>query len=197
VALPTIVPYSDQLSLVAALASAGERSSMRRFRTWTLIASLGESANCGGGLQSHLQSEAPDVRLQQGDVVYVPLCPTRKLAVFAEGVLTPVMSLTAIQLQVKAHRGERLVRRRRSGWPPAHLKAWACLGLTRGWPVLLARNGALTAAKPLAPRSAPLSSAPRALSTVACCIDIGMFGHLCSCMHRLHMPIFNATCNGG
>jgi protein involved in polysaccharide export with SLBB domain len=88
VALPTIVPYSDQLSLVAALASAGGTIEYAQVSHVALIrGSLANPRIAVVDYKAIYKGKAPDVRLQQGDVVYVPFVPYRKLAVFAEGVL--------------------------------------------------------------------------------------------------------------
>jgi protein involved in polysaccharide export with SLBB domain len=88
VALPNIVPYADDLSLAGAIASAGGTVAYAQASQVALIrGSLASPKIAIVDYRAISKGAAPDVRLQQGDIVYVPFVPWRKLAQFAEGVL--------------------------------------------------------------------------------------------------------------
>jgi polysaccharide biosynthesis/export protein len=103
VALPNMVPYSDQLTLAGAILSAGGP---------VQYAYVSQVAIVRGGVtqpriatvdfKQVIRGQAPDVRLQPGDIVYVPYVPWRKLAILAESVID------AFVLNISANEGYRI-----------------------------------------------------------------------------------------
>lgn len=96
VALATIVPYSDRLSLAASIAAAGGTVDYAQVSHVALIrGSLANPRIAIVDYKAITKGKAPDVKLQQGDIVYVPFVPYRGLAVFAEEVLRQFVYTTA------------------------------------------------------------------------------------------------------
>jgi polysaccharide biosynthesis/export protein len=96
VGLPAVIPYSDQLTLVGAVLSSGGPVEYAHLAQVVIIrGSLTEPRIASVDLKQIMKGQAPDVRLQPGDIVHVPFVPWRKLAIVAEGILNTFVSTVA------------------------------------------------------------------------------------------------------
>ncbi len=88
VAQPTIVPYSDQLTVLSAIANAGGPIDYARVAHVAIVrGSISYPKIAFVDYKAITQGRLPDVRLEQGDIVYVSFVFYRKLAVFGEQIL--------------------------------------------------------------------------------------------------------------
>jgi protein involved in polysaccharide export with SLBB domain len=96
VAAPNIVPYSDRLTLLSALASAGGTISYARVGQVAIVrGSLTAPRIALLDYKAIYLGKAPDVRLEPGDIVYVPFVPYRKLALLADNLIQTLVTTTA------------------------------------------------------------------------------------------------------
>lgn len=88
VAAPNIIPYSEDLSLLSAISSAGGTVEYARISQVAIVrGSIAYPKIAFVDYRGITRGELPDVKLEQGDIVYVPFVFYRKLAVFAEQLL--------------------------------------------------------------------------------------------------------------
>lgn len=88
VAVPNIVPHADTLTLAGAVASAGGTLEYAYLSHVAVVrGSLASPRIATVDYKAICQGKEADVRLQPGDIVYVPYVPYRKLALFAEAIL--------------------------------------------------------------------------------------------------------------
>jgi len=88
VAVPNIVPHADTLTLAGAVASAGGTLEYAYLSHVAVVrGSLASPRIAIVDYKAICQGKETDVRLQPGDIVYVPYVPYRKLALFAEAIL--------------------------------------------------------------------------------------------------------------
>lgn len=98
VGMPNIVPYSEQLTLVGAILSSGGTVPYAHSTQVAIIrGSLSEPRIAQVDFKEIIKGKAQDLRLQPGDIVYVPYVPWRKLAMFAEGMLDTFVQTIASQ----------------------------------------------------------------------------------------------------
>jgi protein involved in polysaccharide export with SLBB domain len=94
---PTVLPYSDRLSLLSAIAAAG--GTIEYANVWHVAVVRGALTAPRIALVDYRairRGAALDVRLEPGDVVYVPFVPFRPLAVLAQAVVRQLaLQLTA------------------------------------------------------------------------------------------------------
>lgn len=97
VAAPNIIPYSDRLSLLSAIASAGGTVEYAKVSQVAIVrGSLASPRIAVVDYKSISKGNAPDVRLEEGDIVYVPFVAYRKLAILAEEMIGTLVRTTAI-----------------------------------------------------------------------------------------------------
>jgi polysaccharide biosynthesis/export protein len=85
---PNIIPYSEQLSLGSALALAGGTIEYAQISQVAIIrGSLSSPRIAMVNYRDIYKGKAPDVLLEQGDIVYVSFVPYRRLAMFVEACL--------------------------------------------------------------------------------------------------------------
>lgn len=86
---PSILPYSDRLSLLGALASCGGTLPYAQVSHVAIIrGSLVDPKIATVDYAAIRKGKAQDVLLQEGDIVYVSFVPYRKLALLAEGAVS-------------------------------------------------------------------------------------------------------------
>jgi protein involved in polysaccharide export with SLBB domain len=104
VAAPNIVPYSDGISLLSAITTAGGTVPYARVGHVAIVrGSLNRPKIAVVNYKAIYTGKAADVQLEQGDIVFVPFVPYRKLAIFAEDVLGTLVRTIA------ANEGQRAV----------------------------------------------------------------------------------------
>jgi len=97
VTLPNMVPFSDHISLLGAIASTGGPVQYARVSKVVLIrGSLTDPKITEVNYNDILKGKAPDVRLEPGDIVYVPFSPYRKLIQFGEAILDQFVTTIAV-----------------------------------------------------------------------------------------------------
>lgn len=98
VAQPNIVPAAADTSLLYAVANVGGPIRYAYLSQVAIIrGSLSRPMIAFVNYQDIAKGRAPDVRLEQGDIVYVPYRPTRKVEQFAEGALNDFVRALAIR----------------------------------------------------------------------------------------------------
>ena len=96
VTLPTILPYQDQLSLAGAIASCqGTVRYAHLAQVAVIRGSLTEPRVAVVDFKQIMNGQLPDVRLQPGDIVYVPYVPWRRVAMLLESMLDSFVLTTA------------------------------------------------------------------------------------------------------
>ncbi len=97
VAQPNLVPWRDQLSLATVVASAGGTLPYAYLSHVAIIrGSLSEPSIAVVDFKAIEKGRGSDVRLQPGDIVYIPFAPYRKLALFAEQIVNQFVRTIAI-----------------------------------------------------------------------------------------------------
>jgi polysaccharide biosynthesis/export protein len=94
---PNVVGFSEQISLVSAIASSGGTIEYAHVSQVAIV--RGSLVNPKIALVDYkaiLGGRAVDVRLEPGDIVYVPFVPYKKLAQFVEQLLNQFVSTVAI-----------------------------------------------------------------------------------------------------
>ncbi len=96
VSLPTIVPYHDEITLGGAIASCmGPVRYAYLSQVAVIRGSLTEPKMAVVDYNQIREGVVPDVRLQPGDIVYVPYVPWRKVAMLLERMLDSFVLTTA------------------------------------------------------------------------------------------------------
>jgi polysaccharide biosynthesis/export protein len=96
VTLPGILPYQDPLPLAAAISSCGGTVRFAHLAQVAIIrGSLTEPRMAVVDFKQIINGQVPDVRLQPGDIVYVPYVPWRKVAMLLESMLDSFVLTTA------------------------------------------------------------------------------------------------------
>jgi len=89
VAAPSVVPWSDRLSLAAAIANCRGTLPYAQLSHVAIIrGSLANPQIAVVDFSAIQKGKSSDVALQEGDIVYLPFVPYRKLAVLLEGALS-------------------------------------------------------------------------------------------------------------
>jgi polysaccharide biosynthesis/export protein len=97
VVLPTVVDYSDQTSLVSAIAIAGGTLEYAYLSQVAIIrGSLTHPTIATVDYKRIVKGHDVNIRLAPGDIVYVPFAPYRKLAIFAESILNQFVRTIAV-----------------------------------------------------------------------------------------------------
>jgi protein involved in polysaccharide export with SLBB domain len=97
VSAPNIIPYSDQLSVLSAIASAGGTLEYARVGQVAIVrGSLNSPRIALLDYKSISRGGSADYKLQPGDIVYVPFVAYRRLALLAEELISTVVRTTAI-----------------------------------------------------------------------------------------------------
>jgi polysaccharide export outer membrane protein len=97
VTAPRVLPYSDRLSLLSALANAGGTLPYAQVTHVGIIRGSLASPRIGFvDYKSIYRGKGSDVLLQEGDIVYVPFVPYQKLAVLADQMLGEFVRTIAI-----------------------------------------------------------------------------------------------------
>lgn len=88
VASPNVVTYSEHVSLGSAIASAGGPLEYAQVSQVVIVrGSLKSPKVAMVNYREIYKGKAPDVKVQPGDIVYVPFVPYRRLAQFLEGAI--------------------------------------------------------------------------------------------------------------
>lgn len=106
---PNIIPYTDDLSLVAAITSAGGTVEYAQVGQVAIVrGSLSEPKIAFVDFKAITRGQLPDVKLEEGDIVYVPFVFYRKAAIFAEMILDQFVRTVAANAGLRAAGGERI-----------------------------------------------------------------------------------------
>lgn len=85
---PNVVPYSEQLTLLSAISSAGGTVEYARISQVAIVrGSIAYPKIAFVNYRAISRGQLPDIQLEQGDIVYVPFVFYRRAAVFAEQIL--------------------------------------------------------------------------------------------------------------
>ncbi|MCL5097563.1 MAG: SLBB domain-containing protein [Candidatus Omnitrophica bacterium] len=97
VAQPNLVPFSGTISLVSAISSVGG-TLPDAYNTHVAVirGSLAHPEIAIVDYKAMFKGKAMDIKLEAGDLVYVPFSPYRKLELFAEQVIAQFVSTVAI-----------------------------------------------------------------------------------------------------
>jgi protein involved in polysaccharide export with SLBB domain len=97
VAMPSAVPYTEPTSLVGAITSAGGTISYAYVtHVAVLRGSLTSPRIAIVDFGRVFRGQARDVRLEPGDIVYVPFVPYRKLGIFGNQILNQFVNTVAV-----------------------------------------------------------------------------------------------------
>ena len=97
VAQPTLVEFSGQMSLLSALGRCGGTVAYaNRSQVAVVRGSLAEPKIAMVDYEKIIKGKAVDVKLEPGDIVYVPFVSYRRLALFGEQVLNQFVSSLAV-----------------------------------------------------------------------------------------------------
>jgi len=97
VAMPRVVPYVDQMSLLTAIMSSGGPVPYAHMEEVAIVRGSLANPKIGAvNLRMILRGQAPDVKLQPGDIVCVSFVPWRKAAIFGESILGQFVRTIAV-----------------------------------------------------------------------------------------------------
>ncbi len=97
VAVPNVVKFFDQISLVSAISSAGGTLPYAHLSQVAIVrGSLAEPTIATVDYKAILKGHIEDIRLEPGDIIYVPFVSYRTLALFGEEILRQFVSTVAI-----------------------------------------------------------------------------------------------------
>jgi protein involved in polysaccharide export with SLBB domain len=97
VAMPSAIPYTEPTSLVGAITSAGGTISYSYVtHVAVLRGSLTSPRIAIVDFGRVFRGQARDVRLEPGDIVYVPFAPYRKLGIFGNQILNQFVNTVAV-----------------------------------------------------------------------------------------------------
>jgi protein involved in polysaccharide export with SLBB domain len=100
---PGSVPYSDDLTLVAAISSRGGTAEQAYISHVAIVrGSLADPRIAIVDYRDIIRGRAPDVRLQPRDIVYVPLSPYRTLTRYADLIVRSFVRVVAANEGVRA-----------------------------------------------------------------------------------------------
>jgi protein involved in polysaccharide export with SLBB domain len=89
VATPSVIPYSDRLTVAGAIASCrGTLPYAQLSHVAVVRGSLVDPQIAVVDFNAIRKGKIPDVKLEEGDIVYLPYVPYKKLAVLLEGALS-------------------------------------------------------------------------------------------------------------
>lgn len=96
VAVPNVVSFSDQITLMGAISTCGGPVEYAHLSQVAIIrGSLVHPQLAEVNLKDILKGKGSDIKLEPGDIVYVPYVPWRKLAQFAEDIVRQFVYTTA------------------------------------------------------------------------------------------------------
>ncbi|HTD66749.1 MAG TPA: polysaccharide biosynthesis/export family protein [Candidatus Limnocylindria bacterium] len=102
VAGSSLVPHTRDLTVARAIIAAGGTMKYAQLNQVVIIrGGLTEPHMAEVDYKSIVMGKAPDVRLQPGDILYVPFSPFRKIAQIAEEILDQVVRTTAVNEGVR------------------------------------------------------------------------------------------------
>ena len=103
VAQPNAVPYSEKTSLLAAIAAAGGTVDYAYISQVAIIrGSLTQPRIAVVDYKKIMKGQSVDVRLEPGDIVYVPFVPWQKLAIMAQSILREFVTTIALNEGTRA-----------------------------------------------------------------------------------------------
>jgi protein involved in polysaccharide export with SLBB domain len=102
VGAPSVLPYSDQITLLSVLAGAGPVRFAYLSHVAIIRGSLVHPSIAIVDYNRIIKGQAVDVRLEAGDIVYVPFAPYKELAIFAEQILYQFVQTIAVNEGVRA-----------------------------------------------------------------------------------------------
>ncbi|MBI5388400.1 MAG: SLBB domain-containing protein [Verrucomicrobia bacterium] len=97
VGAPAVLPFADDMTLLSAVLSVGGTVPYARVSQVAIIrGSLADPRFAEVDFKEIMQGQAQDIRLQAGDIVYVPFSPWRKLGLIAESMLDQFVRTMAV-----------------------------------------------------------------------------------------------------
>lgn len=103
VALPNVVSFADTMSVAAAIASVGGTIKYaHKAQVAVVRGSLAEPKIAIVDYGAILKGQALDMKLERGDIVYVPFSPFRKVGQIAEVILNQFVSAIALNEGTRA-----------------------------------------------------------------------------------------------
>jgi polysaccharide export outer membrane protein len=97
IAQPNAMPYSDGLTLLAAITRAGGSVPYAHMSEVVLIrGSIVSPRVAAINFHDIRKGKTPDVRLEPGDIIYVPFSPFRKIEILADQVLSQFVRSIAV-----------------------------------------------------------------------------------------------------
>jgi protein involved in polysaccharide export with SLBB domain len=103
VRVPQVVPYSEQLTVVSAVAASGGTIKDAYLSHVAIVrGSLTEPKIAIVDYGAMVKGTTPDVRLEQGDILYVPFTPYRNLVKYANLIVETFVRAVAINEGARA-----------------------------------------------------------------------------------------------
>jgi polysaccharide export outer membrane protein len=94
---PNIVPFTTQMSLATAIAYTGGPAKYASLSHVAIVrGSLTQPSIATVNFHHVLEGKLPDVMLEPGDLVYVPMSPLVRLEIFADSILTTFVQTIAV-----------------------------------------------------------------------------------------------------
>jgi protein involved in polysaccharide export with SLBB domain len=97
VGLPMVVPYTDRMTLMAAIATTGGTVPYAYLSQVTIIrGSLTNPQIAVVDFKAIMRGKAADINLEPGDIVHIPFVPWKKVALVVEGILNQFVRSVAV-----------------------------------------------------------------------------------------------------
>lgn len=97
VTTPNIVPFMTQMSLATAIAYVGGPAKYASLSHVAILrGSLTQPSIATVNFHQVLEGKLPDIELEAGDLVYVPMSPFVKLEIFADSIITTFVQTLAV-----------------------------------------------------------------------------------------------------
>ena len=106
VAGPRTVPYTDGMKLISAIAAVGGPiPNAYRTHVGIIRGSLSQPKLIEADYSAIVKGKAPDVRLEPGDIVYMPLTPYHLVSEYADFIVTSFVRSWAANMGIRAVSG--------------------------------------------------------------------------------------------
>jgi protein involved in polysaccharide export with SLBB domain len=103
VGLPNVVPYSEKTSILAAISASGGTVGYAHLSQVAIIrGSLTKPRIATVDYRKILKGQSADIRLEPGDIVYVPFVPWQRISILADSILREFVSTIALNEGVRA-----------------------------------------------------------------------------------------------
>lgn len=100
---PNVVPYSEKTSLLAAISASGGTVDYAYLSQVAIIrGSLTEPRIATVDYRKILKGQSADIRLEPGDIVYVPFVPWQRISILADNILREFVSTISLNEGVRA-----------------------------------------------------------------------------------------------